>query len=74
MFYIVTRFNVKTNEQETHSQEKFADYKQAMKRYYSILATDIDSDQIAYEIVQVVDSITGQAIASQIITNAPTEE
>ena len=66
--FIVTRFNISTNGQEAHSQQKFDDETAAMKRYYTLLASDIDSENYRYELVQVVreDGIT---TASQVFDN-----
>lgn len=71
--FIVTRFNINQGGQEAHSQQKYDDETAAMKRYYTLLASDIDSAQYVYEMVQVVrdDGIT---IASQVFDNRPQPE
>ena len=66
MFYIVLRFNINKQGTEAHSEQKFDDEVQAMKRYYNILAADIDSDNYVYELVQVIRSSDGSAIANQV--------
>ena len=66
MFYIVLRFNINKQGTEAHSEQKFNDEVQAMKRYYNILAADIDSDNYVYELVQVIRSSDGSAIANQV--------
>ena len=66
MFFIVLRFNINQQGTEAHSEQKFTDETQAMKRYYNILAADIDSDNYVYELVQVIRSTDGSAIASQV--------
>ena len=66
MFYIVLRFNINKQGTEAHSEQKFNDEVQAMKRYYNILAADIDSDNYTYELVQVIRSSDGSAIANQV--------
>ena len=66
--YIVTRFNINQSGQEAHSQQKFDDETSAMKRYYTILAADIDSDTFVYEMCQVVKD-NGITIASQVFDN-----
>ena len=66
--FIVTRFNINQSGQETHSQQRFEDQTLAMKRFYNILAADIDSAQYVYELVQVVRD-DGIAIASQVFDN-----
>ena len=64
--YIVTRFNIAASDgKEAHSQQRYDDETAAMKRYYSILAADIDSAAYSYELVQVVRE-DGIAIASQV--------
>ena len=71
--FIVTRFNISTNGQEAHSQQKFDDETAAMKRYYTILATDIDNNTYVYEMCQVVRD-DGIAIASQVFDNRVSPE
>ena len=71
--FIVTRFNINTGGQESHSQQKYEDETAAMKRYYTLLASDIDSAQYVYELVQVVRE-DGIAIASQVFDNRPQPE
>lgn len=71
--YIVTRFNINTAGTEAHSQQKYDDQVAAMKRYYNILAADIDNDNYQYEMVQVVRD-DGIAIASQVFDNRVSEE
>lgn len=44
----------------------------ARKRYYTILATDIDSETIEYELVQIVRD-DGTCIASQVFDNRVVE-
>ena len=66
MFFIVLRFNINKQGTEAHSEQKFDDEVQAMKRYYNILAADIDSDNYVYELVQVIRSSDGSAIANQV--------
>ena len=68
MFYIVLRFNINKQGQEAHSEQKFTDETQAMKRFYNILAGDIDSENYTYELVQVIRSTDGTAIANQVFT------
>lgn len=66
--YIVVRFNINKQEQEAHSLQKYDDVTTAMKRFYSILATDIDNDNYLYELVQVVCD-NGLIHASQVFDN-----
>lgn len=70
--FIVTRFNINQQGQESHSQQKYDDETQAMKRYYNILAADIDNDNFQYELCQVVRE-DGIAIATQVFDNRQQE-
>ena len=74
MFYIVTRFNINQSGQEAHSQQRYDDIKQAKKRYHSIIATDVDNDNYQYELVEIIDSTNGIAIASEIFENPVLEQ
>lgn len=71
--FIVTRFNINQSGQEAHSQQRYDDETAAMKRFYTLLASDIDNDTYQYEMVQVVrdDGIT---TASQVFDNRPAPE
>ena len=66
MFYIVLRYNINKSGQEAHSEQRYDDEMQAMKRYYNILAADIDSSSLEYELAQVIRSTDGTAIAGQV--------
>ena len=66
LFYIVLRFFISKAGQESHSEQRFDDEIQARKRYYNILAADIDSQNLQYEIVQVIRSTDGTALTSQV--------
>lgn len=70
--YIVTRFNINQNSQESHSQQKYNDETAAMKRFYTLLASDIDNENYQYELVQVVRD-DGIVIASQVFDNRQPE-
>lgn len=65
-FYMVFRFNINKQGTESHSEQKFDDETQALKRFYNILAADIDSENLLYEFVQVVNSADGGAIKNQV--------
>lgn len=66
LFYIVFRFFISKAGQESHSEQRYDDEIQARKRYYNILAGDIDSQNLQYEIVQVIRSTDGTALVSQV--------
>ena len=71
--FIVTRFNINQQGTEAHSQQRFDDETAAMKRFYTVLAADIDNVGYQYEMVQVVRD-DGIAIASQVFDNRPKPE
>ena len=70
--YFVFRFLIKTNAEESHSEQRFGTEIAARKRYYNILAADIDNADIAYELVQIVRE-DGIVIASQVFDNRVVE-
>ena len=72
--FIVTRFNINAETgAEQHSAQKFEDEIAAKKRFYSIVATDIDNASLSYEMTQVVRD-DGIAILSQVFDNRTTPE
>ena len=78
MFYIVTRYIIPFEGNDTRSQERFDDLVQAKKRWHSIIASDIDkATTISWEMVQIVRE-DGICVASEIMDNrvtpAPVEE
>lgn len=70
--YIVTRFNINQQGTEAHSQQRYDDDTAAMKRFYTLLASDIDNDNYQYELVQVVRE-DGIVIANQVFDNRQPE-
>ena len=66
--YFVFRFNVNRTGSEAHSEQRFDNETAAFKRYYNILAADIDSAELAYELVQIVRE-DGIVVASQVFDN-----
>lgn len=69
MDYIVTRYIVPTDgENDTRSQERFSDIVSAKKRWHSIIASDIDKNTIAWELVQIVRE-DGICVANEKIDN-----
>lgn len=66
MFYLVFRYNVSKAGQEAHSEQRFDTEVQALKRFYNILAADIDSENLEYELVKVVNSADGGDIKNQV--------
>lgn len=62
LFYIVLRYFINRDGQESHSEQRFDYEVQARKRFYNILAADIDSNNLQYELVQVIRSTDGATI------------
>lgn len=67
MFFVV-RVNIDQTGKQSNSIQMFTDETQAYKRYYNILAADIDSELYVYEMVQIV-RVDGICIASQVFDN-----
>jgi len=75
-FYIVNRFMIKAADgTEVHSSQKYTEEIQAKKRYYTVLASTIDSEEYSYSLCHVLRS-DGMIILSQVFDNrvAPVEE
>lgn len=73
MFYIVTRYIIPFEGNDTRSQERFDDLTQAKKRWHSIIAGDIDkTSTISWEMVQIVRG-DGICLANEIIDNRVSE-
>ena len=66
MMYFVFRvfFNATTGTQ-SNSAQMYTDLVQAQKRFYTILASDIDEDKYSYELVMITDS-NGLTLAYQV--------
>lgn len=73
MMYFVFRvfFNATTGKQ-SNSTEAFNNLVQAQKRFYTILASDIDKDEYSYELVMIVDE-RGLMLAVQVLDNRTPE-
>jgi hypothetical protein len=54
--YFVHRVKIDVSGAQTQSTQTFTDKTQARKRWHNILAADLDSQDIAYELVQVLRS------------------
>lgn len=66
MFFVVRVFF--KNGAQSNSIQKYDTEIDARKRFYTVLATDIDSADIEYEMVQIVRE-DGTCIASQVFDN-----
>lgn len=74
MLYFVTRYIIPIDGgNDSHSEEKFDSDLKARKRFYSILAADIDKATIAYELVQIIRE-DGICVASQVFDNRVPEQ
>lgn len=73
MYYFVHRvFFSKSTGKQNNSTQKYDDEVQAFKRYYNILAADIDGGDIDFELVQVVRG-DGVVMATQTFDNRGVE-
>ena len=63
MFYIVLRYFINNQGKESHSEQRYDDEIQARQRYHNIIAADIDSNTLQYELVQVIRSTDGSTIS-----------
>ena len=68
MFYIVLRYIIPVEGNDSHSEERFADITSAKKRWHSIIASDIGKATIAYELIQIIRE-DGICVASEILDN-----
>ncbi len=71
--YFVTRVNFDATGKQSNSIQMFTDETQARKRYYNILAADIDNENYQFEMVQIVRD-DGICFASQVLDNRPVTE
>lgn len=68
MWYFVHRVNFDTTGKQNNSTQKYDNETAAYKRYYNILAADIDSENYVYELVQIIRD-DGIVVASQVFDN-----
>ena len=73
MFFVVRVFFAKVSGQQSHSVQMYTDEVQARKRFYNILAADIDNDQYSYEQVHLLDE-NGTSVMFQVFDNRNVEE
>ena len=67
--YFVTRVNFNaTTGKQSNSIQMYTDLISAQKRFYTVLAADIDNADYSYEMVQIVDE-HGMVLASQVFDN-----
>lgn len=71
--YFVTRVNFNaTTGKQANSIQMFNDLVAAQKRFYTLLAADIDNADYSYELVQIVDE-RGMVLSSQVFDNREVE-
>ena len=73
--YFVFRYNINKSDIESHSEQRFDNEIAAKKRFFNILAADIDNENYKYEIAMVVRD-DGFLVCSQVFDNreSQTEE
>ena len=73
MLFVNRVFFSKSTGKQSNSIQKFDNEIEARKRFYNILAADIDEDDIEFELVQIVRD-DGICIGSQVFDNRVSEE
>lgn len=71
--WFVVRVNINQSGTQSNSIQMYTDEKSAYKRFWNILAADVDNENYIYELVQIIrdDSI---CIASQVFDNRTTPD
>jgi len=73
--YIVTRYFIPVDGNDSRSQERFDNLLAARKRWHTLVASDLDKPTILWEMIQIVRGADGICLASEIIDNrVPAEE
>ena len=72
MYFVTRVFFSKSTGKQSNSIQKYDEEIQARKRFYSILAADIDGEDIGFELMQIVKE-NGVCIASQTLDNRVVE-
>lgn len=70
--WFVVRVNINQSGVQANSIQMYDNETAAYKRYYNILAADIDNENYRYELVQIVRD-DGIVIASQVFDNRVVE-
>jgi len=71
-YFVVRVFFAASDGKQNNSIQAYDNEVDARKRFYSVLASDIGSDNIQYELVQIVRD-DGICIASQVFDNREAE-
>lgn len=76
MKFFVVRTIIDVEGKQTNSIQLYGEEKGAKKRFYSIIASDIDKESVAYELVMIVtgDGITLETFIVDNSQNAEVEE
>lgn len=70
--WFVVRVNINTSGTQQNSVQMYTNETQAFKRYYNILAADIDNENYQFELVQIIRD-DGICVASQVFDNRVAE-
>lgn len=68
IYFVVRVFYKKADMTKQHSVQEYTDLKEAKKRFYSILAGDVASVDVAYELVQIIRS-DARCMESEVFDN-----
>lgn len=72
MFYSVIRIFFK-GDAETHSVQQFSELKDAQKRYFNIIASDLADNNITYQACYIIDS-SGLMVEGRVFDRRPMTE
>lgn len=67
--YIVTRYFIPVDGNDSRSQERFDNLIAARKRWHTLVASDLDKSTILWEMIQIVRGADGICLANEIIDN-----
>ena len=72
--YLVIRTYWNYSDQQSNAQELKETYDEARKRMFTILGGDIGKDNVAFEIVMIVDARNGMQMVCETINNRAESE
>ena len=72
--YIVSRYLIPVEGNDSRSQERFDNLTQARKRWHTLVASDLDKNTILWEMIQIIRGADGICLASEIIDNRTEEQ
>ena len=67
--YIVTRYIIPFEGNDSRSQERYDDLIQARKRWHTLVASDLDRATIAWEMIEIIRGKDGICLAKESIDN-----